>query len=196
MRWQTFLPNFWKITSIKAVAFSCILPFERNFLKERKDDVADKVSPQTRTTAVLRCELITHELWVFSSWNKQRWNKNILRWCNQTLSGRCSSDMVPMWLAGNVFFTAEKDVFWHDHQIPLSALTVSYECIVEPIFFWRKLIKLNLFGTYTVCSKVKKNFLADFIDLRTWKATRFKRWFMQSAQVVWRTAFINKDSTP
>jgi hypothetical protein len=59
-------------------------------------------------------------------------------------------------------FTAEKN-FWYEHQIPLSALTVTYECTVAPIIFWRKIAMLNLFRTHTVCSKVK--ILDDFIDL-------------------------------
>jgi hypothetical protein len=77
MRWQTFLANLRESTIIKAFACSSIFPFDRNFLKELKY-IAKKVSPQAWTTAVLLCEFITHEFWVFSSWNKQRLNKNML----------------------------------------------------------------------------------------------------------------------
>lgn len=118
MRWQTFFSNFWKSIIIKAFAFTSIFPFDRNFFKEGKD-IAKKVSPQTWTTAVFRCEFITHEFWDFSSWNKQRLNNNMLSWCNQTqrllLIGN-SADVTSV--PGYVFFTAEQDVFWHDHQIP------------------------------------------------------------------------------
>jgi len=179
MRWQTFLSNFWESTIIKAFAFSIIFPFDWNFLKERKD-IAKKVSPQAWTTAVLRCEFITQEFWVFSSWNKQRLNKNMMSWCNQILSGYCSKEMVPTWLELLETSSSPQKKTCSDMttKYRLSALTVSYEWLLMPIFLCRKLAMLSLFRTHTVCSKVKKKFLADFMDLRTWKATRSKRWFM------------------
>jgi hypothetical protein len=51
MTWHTFLPNFWNITIIKAIAFSSIFQFDQNFLKEIKDIIAEKVSPQAWTKA-------------------------------------------------------------------------------------------------------------------------------------------------
>ena len=141
MRWQKFLSNFCKSTIIKAFAFSSIYRFDRNCLKERKDFIADKVSLQTWTIAVLRYEFIIHEFWVFSSWNKQRLNKNILSWCNQTPSVCCSSDMVLMWLALLETSSSPQKKMCSDMTTKYrwSILTVSCECIVVPTFLWESL---------------------------------------------------------
>jgi hypothetical protein len=156
MRWQKFLRNFWKSTIIKASAFSSIFLFDRNFLKERKDFIAERASPQTWTIAVLRCEFITHEFWDVSFWNKQRRNKNMLSWCNQTLGVCCSSDMVPTWLVLSETSSSPQKKTCSDitTKYRLSAPTLSYECIVLPIFLCRKFAMLSLFRTHTVCSKV------------------------------------------
>jgi hypothetical protein len=88
---QAFLPNFWKVTIIKAVAFGSIFHFDRHFLTERKDIIAEKLLPQAWTPNLLWFEVITHEFWNFSSRNKQRWDKNMLSWYNQNLGVCCSS---------------------------------------------------------------------------------------------------------
>jgi hypothetical protein len=62
-------------------------------------------------------------------------------------------------IVGKVFFTAEKT--WSDMttKYRISAVTVSNECIVLPIFLCRKLAMLSLFRTHTVYTKVKRSFL-------------------------------------